>query len=140
MFNNQIATTMTKAKANLNREGLEVHMGNDAIVIVRCLADLPGGRTLDVSGLPADTKVVKAGHIIISDGENWKPMPINAQGNGYASTPSGSTVVGVLKMTVTTEDPRAAIMTQGQVNAAASPYPVTTTIKNALPRIEFLYA
>lgn len=140
MFNNQIATIMTKAKANLNREGLEVHMGNDAIVIVRCLADLPGGRTLDVSGLPAGTKVVKAGHIIINDGENWKPMPVNAQGNGYASTPSGSTVVGVLKMTVTTEDPRAAIMTQGQVNAAASPYPVTTTIKNALPRIEFLYA
>lgn len=139
MFNNQIATTMTKAKANLNREGLEVHMGNDAIVIVRCLADLPGGRTLDVSGLPADTKVVKAGHIIINDGENWKPMPVNTKGDGYASAPSGSTYVGVLKMTVTTEDPRAAIMTQGQVNAAASPYPVTTAIKNALPRIEFLY-
>lgn len=139
MFNNQIATTMTKAKANLNREGLEVHMGNDDIVIVRCLADIPGGRTLDVSNLPTGTKVVQAGHIIIKDGENWKPMPVNTKGDGYASAPSGSTYVGVLKMTVTTEDPRAAIMTQGQVNAAASPYPVTTAIKNELPRIEFLY-
>lgn len=139
MFNNQIATTMTKAKANLNREGLEVHMGNDDIVIVRCLADIPGGRTLDVSNLPTGTKVVQAGHIIIKDGENWKPMPVNTKGDGYASAPSGSTYVGVLKMTVTTEDPRAAIMTQGQVNAAASPYPVTAAIKNALPRIEFLF-
>lgn len=130
---------MSKATANLNREGIKVHMGNDDIVIVKCLADLPGGRTLDVSGLSSDTKVVKGGHIIIKDSENLKPMPLNAQGNGYGSLPSGCSYVGVLKATVTKEDPRAAIMTQGQVNAAASPYPVTTAIKNALPRIEFLY-
>lgn len=130
---------MSKVTANLNRDGLEVQMGNNDIVIVKCLADIPGGRTLDVSVLPSDTKVVKAGHIIIKDSENFKPLPLNNQGTGYASLPTGCSYVGVLKATVTTKDPRAAIMTQGQVNGAASPYEVTSTIKNNLPRIEFLY-
>ena len=131
---------MSKATANLNRDELEVQMGNDDIVIVRCLADIPGGRTLDVSGLPADMKVIKAGHIIIKDSENWKPLPLNQAGTAYASLPSNHSYVGVLKASILKEDPRAAIMTQGQINAAASPYEVTTTIKNAMPRIEFLYA
>lgn len=131
---------MSKATANLNRDELEVHMGNDDIVIVRCLADIPGGRTLDVSGLPDDMEVIKAGHIIIKDSENWKPLPLNQAKTGYASLPANHTYVGVLKASVLKKDPRAAIMTQGQINAAASPYEVTSTIKNALPRIEFLYA
>lgn len=130
---------MTKATANLNREEIKVHMGNDDIVIVNCLADIPGGRTLDVSGLPSDMTVIKAGHVIIKDSENWKPLPLNDAGTEYASLPADHSFVGVLKASVTTKDPRAAIMTQGQINAAASPYPVTSTIKNALPRIEFLY-
>ena len=130
---------MTKVTANLNREEIKVHLGNDDIVIVKCLADIPGGRTLDVSGLPDTMKVIKAGHIIIKNSENFKPLPLNGAGTAYDSLPANHSYVGVLKASVTKDDPRAAIMTQGQVNAAASPYEVTSTIKNALPRIEFLY-
>lgn len=114
-------------------------MGNDDIVVVKALTDIPGGRTLDVSGLPSDTKVVQAGHIIIKDSENFKPLPLNQAGTAYASLPNGCSYVGVLKASVTTKDPRAAIVTSGQINAAASPYPVTSAIKNGLPHIQFLY-
>lgn len=129
---------MSKATANLNRDGLEVQMGNDGIVIVKALCDVPGGRTLDVSGLPSDMKVIKAGHIIIKDSENFKPMPINSGGDGYASLPSKHSYVGVLKASILVKEPQAAILTIGQVKAAACPYTVTDGIKSGLPRIEFL--
>lgn len=127
--------------ANLNREKIEVNDGLDSIVIINALADIPGGRTLDVSGLPSGTTVVKAGHILIQKNEDQSvlPMPLNSAGTAYASLPSGHSFLGVLKATVLVSDPRAAILTAGQVNAAASPAPVTSAIKSGLPRIEFLY-
>lgn len=129
---------MSKATANLNRDGLEVQMGNDDIVIVKALGDVPGGRTLDVSGMPSDMKVIKAGHIIIKNSENYKPMPLNGGGTAYGSLPANHSYVGVLKASILVSDPRAAIVTIGQIKAAACPYTVTDGIKSGLPRIEFL--
>lgn len=129
---------------SLNRDEHEIDTTKDCIVIVNALGDIAGGRTLDVSDVPAETTVLQAGHIIIAkttDGvTEYKPMPVNAGNTAYASLPSGFSYIGVLKASVRVKDPRAAIVTIGQINAAASPYPVTTAIKNALPRIEFLYA
>ena len=126
------------ALADLNRETIKVNDGNDSIVIVNDLGDIPGGRTLDVSGVASGTTVIKAGHVIIkkSDGEY---APLGVTTGAYNALTSGQSYAGVLKATVLVSDPRAAIMTIGQVNAAASPYPVTDTIKSGLPRIEFLY-
>lgn len=123
------------ATTNLNKQGLNVDDGNDCIVIVRDFGDIPGGRTLDVTGF---TGVIKAGHIIIekSTGE-YAPLGITT--NAYDSLGDNERYVGVLKKSITVEDPRAAILTIGQVNASASPYQVTDTIKSGLPRIEFLY-
>jgi len=126
------------ATANLNRDKVVVDDGNDSIVIVNDLGDIPGGRTLDVSSVASGTKEIRAGHIIITKA-NGEYAPLGVSNGEYASLSSGEAYAGVLKHSVTVEDPRAAILTIGQVNAAASPYPVTDTIKSGLPRIQFLY-
>lgn len=124
--------------ADLKRTSYEVNDGLDAIVIVNDLGDVPGGRTLDVSGLPADVDVVKSGHILIQDDKTKAVKPLGVASNAYETLPAGHSYLGVLKASVLKKDPRAAILTIGQVNAAASPYPVTAAIKTGLPRIEFL--
>lgn len=126
--------------ANLNREQVEVNDGLDSIVIVKDLGDLPGGATLDVSELPADVKVVKSGHILIQDDKTKAKKPLGVEGDKYVALPAGSSYAGVLKASISVKNPQAAILTTGQVNAAASPYPVTDEIKKGLPRIEFLYS
>jgi len=128
-------------QADLIREKNEVNDGLDSIVIVNCLGDIPGGRTLDLTGWPSTLTVVKSGHILIKDANGAvKPMPLNAGATAYGSLPANHSYLGVLKSTVSVKDPRAAILTMGQVNAAASPYPVTNAMKQALVNIQFLYA
>lgn len=128
------------ATANLNQDSNLVQTGKDNIVIISALTDLPGGRTLDVSGVASGVTVLKAGHIIIkTEAGEYKPLPVNEAGTAYGSKESSDVWVGVLKTSILVNDPRAAIVTAGQVNAAASPYPVTDTIKSGLPLIQFLY-
>lgn len=108
--------------------------GNDSIIIARHVADLPGGATLDTTGFTDPT--IKAGHVIYKDAEgNYKPVPVT---DGAYTTIDGS-YVGVVIRSVPTTMPVVAILTAGQVNAKASPFPVTDEIATALPRIEFLY-
>lgn len=126
-------------EANLKRDMVEINDGLDCIVVVQSLSELPGGRTLDVSGLAADVTTVKSGHVLVMDTTTKAVSPLAISGNAYAAVPSGKKVCGVLKNSVTVRDPRASIVTAGQINAAASPAPVTDAIKAALPRIEFLY-
>ena len=71
--------------------------------------------------------------------EALTPLGLTGSPLAYNSKDAGDEFVGVLKASILVSDPRAAIVTSGQINAAASPYPVTDTIKNGLPRIEFLY-
>ena len=128
-------------EANMNISESHVVTDKDCIVIVKALTDIPGGRTLDVSGLPSGMDVLKAGHIIVKTKATGVHKPLGLTGSplAYDSKDEGDEFVGVLKASILVSDPRAAIVTSGQINAAASPYPVTDTIKNGLPRIEFLY-
>lgn len=126
------------AEANLNREELLINDGLSSIVVVNALGDIPGGRTLDTTLLDDDVKVIKAGHIIVAD-ENKKPYALGVSKGAYTELPEGWSYLGVLKASVLKKDARAAIVTIGQINAAASPYPVTAGIKAGLPRIEFLF-
>lgn len=128
------------ATANLKRTSVEVDDGLDSIVIVNDLGDVPGGRTLDVSDVASTVEVIKSGHILIKNDTTKAVKPLGVSSNAYVSLPSGYSYLGVLKASVLKKDPRAAILTVGQVNAAASPYPVTSAIKTGLPRIEFLNA
>lgn len=122
----------------LNRNGYLVDDGNESKVIICDLADIPGGRALNMEGFAGD--VVRAGHIIKRTVATDSYAPLGVSGNAYAAVAEGEELVGVLKVSVTKERPAAAITTMGQVNAAASPYPVTEAIKTALPQIKFLYA
>ncbi len=126
-------------EANLNCEFIEVNDGLDSIVVVQSLSELPGGRTLDVSGLAANVTVIRSGHVLVMDSTTKAVSPLTITDGAYAAVPSGKKVCGVLKNSVLVRDPRASIVTAGQINAAASPAPVTDAIKAALPRIEFLY-
>lgn len=122
-------------ESNLTKDVTQITGGNDDIVIVNALGDIPGGRTLDVTGF---TGVIKAGHIIIKSNTGvHKPMPVS--GTSYDSLPANHSYVGVLKATIPVSDPRAAIVTMGQINQAACPYEVTSDMKTALKHIEFLY-
>ena len=133
---------------NLNRDSVFVDDGNDSKVIIRDLADVPGGRALDVSGW--DEAVIRAGHIIKLTTATGEYAPLGISDGAYVSLEQGEEYGGVLKVTVLKAKPAAAkgqyirscvtaIMTMGEVNAAASPYPVTSTIKAGLPQIKFLY-
>lgn len=124
--------------ADLKRASIEVNDGLDAIVIVNDLGDVPGGRTLDVSGLATDVEVIRSGHILIQNDTTKAVKPLGVTSEAYDT--EGHSYLGVLKASVLKKDPRAAILTIGQVNAAASPYPVTAAIKTGLPLIEFLNA
>lgn len=122
--------------ASLNRDNYLIDDGNDYKVIVRDLADVPGGRTLDMTGWTDD--VVRAGHIIKYNSATEVYSPLAVSSGDYVSLDTNEEYIGVLKATVLKDKPFAAIMTMGEVNAAASPYPVTSTIKAGLPAIKFL--
>lgn len=123
----------------LNKEQILIDGGKDSVVIVKALAEIPGGRTLDVSGVAADVNVIRAGHILVQDDTTKAVSPLGVTGSAYDTLGEGKSYLGVLKVSVLKKDPRAAIVTMGQVNAAASPYPVTEKIKAGLPNIQFLF-
>jgi hypothetical protein len=123
------------AVQTLNRETLQIG-GNDSIVIVKALADLPGGRTLDTSAFTGTTSTLHAGHVIYRLNDDYKPLEVS--GTAYASIPSGATLIGVLKEPILVSQGGAAIVTIGQVLEGALPYPVTDEIKEALPLIQFI--
>lgn len=125
--------------ANLNRENIEVNDGLDCIVVVQALSQIPGGRTLDVSGLSEDTTTIKSGHVLVKDNKTNAVSPLGITDGKYVALPTGKSYYGILKASVLKRNPQAAIITAGQINVAASPAPVTDAIKAGLPRIEFLY-
>lgn len=122
--------------ASLNRDSILVDDGNDSKVIIRNLAAIPGGVTLDMSNWSEDD--LRAGHIIKKDASGVY-SPLGVSDGDYASLEEGEAFAGVLITSILKSKPFAPVMTIGEVNAAASPYPVTDTIKAGLPRIEFLY-
>ncbi len=128
------------ATTNLNRDVHEIQSGLDCVVVIKAFADIPGGRSLNVDDVAADVTALKAGHVIVAKDEDYKPMPVATDGASYGTLPTGYSYVGVLKNSIPVKDARAAIVTAGQVNAAASPYPVTSAMKTALSHIQFLYA
>lgn len=131
------------SESTLSLKSIEIDSGYDGIVVVRALGDLPGGRTLDVSGVDSDTTVLHAGHVLIqSDTDATEILPLTVTDGAYEDLPDGYSYIGILKNSITVSDPRAAILTMGQVNAAAAETAVgaaiTDTIKTALPQIQFI--
>lgn len=112
--------------------------GNDPIVIRHYGDGIKGGKVLNVTDFTED--FVRAGHVIIKNtttGE-YKPMPVSS--GAYASLPSGHAYVGVCVASQPTSEPFVGIMTDGEVNDVASPFPLDTIMsafKAAVPTIRF---
>ena len=127
------------AEAVLSRESEVIGFGTDSKVIIRDLGDIPGGKTLDMTGYNGEGDNLKAGHIIVkTNAGEYKPLGLNSGKSAYVTVGSTDTVVGVLKATIRKNEPMAAILTMGQVQEAALPFTVTTAIKTALPNIQFI--
>lgn len=124
------------AYVNLDRESYLLDDGNESKVIIRDLADVPGGRALDVTGIT--NEVIKAGTIIKHNTATGEYAPLGVSAGAYVALAANEEYAGVLKATVLTKKPAAAILTVGQVNAAALPVPVTAAIKSGLPQIKFI--
>lgn len=112
--------------------------GNDPIVIRHYGDGIKGGKVLDVTGF--NEEFVRAGHVIIKENATgcYKPMPVND--GQYASLPANHTYVGVCVASVDTKEAFVGIMTDGEVNDVASPYPldnIKTAFKAAVPTIRF---
>lgn len=123
-------------QTDLNGNPKEISTDNDSIVIIDVLVDIPGGKTLDVSGY-TPTDVVKAGHIIIEETATGELKPLNVSDDAYVALPSQHTYKGVLIATVLKSKPLASVMLSGNVNEAASPYPVPAGAKTSLTHILF---
>lgn len=123
--------------ANLNRGSVTLDEGKDAIVIIKATGHLPGGCTLDVTGFTEDA--IRTGHVLVIHDTTKVISPMPVASKAYGSKPEGTSYFGVLGHSVLKSDPRASVVTMGQVNAAASPYPVTEEIKTGLPHIQFLF-
>ena len=115
----------------------QIVFGDDSIVIQKYISGIKGGRTLDVTGFAAS--VIKAGHVIIVKDGVYAPMPVS--GEAYAALPEGAAYAGVLYRSISAAKPAASIMTNGEVNEAAAPYPmaaIATAFKAACPHIVFI--
>lgn len=125
-------------KLELVDERKRVIFGDDSVVIQKCISTIKGGRTLDVTGVTEDE--IKAGHVIITDGNGtYKPMPV-ADGS-YSSLPEGYSYAGVLYRSILKKKPAASVMTWGEVNIVAVPYPMDSILaafKVACPHLDFI--
>lgn len=127
--------------ASLNYDRKEIG-GFDSIIIVKDLTDIPGGVTLDVTGVTADT--IPGGTVLKITTATGVVAPLGqATAGTYDALGQGEAYYGILKYSVTKTQPFAAVLRAGTVNAGAAAIavgaPITDTIKAGLPRIDFIY-
>lgn len=126
------------ATLDLVNDKKQIIFGDDSIVIQKYISGIKGGRVLDTTGFTES--VIKAGHVIITDGKGvYKPMPIS--GGNYGTLPEGFDYAGVLYRSILTSRPSASIMTWGEVNSVAMPYAmdsILTAFQTACPHIDFI--
>lgn len=129
-------------KQDLSSKKTQIVFGDDSVVIQKYISGIKGGRTLDVTGYAPS--VIKAGHVIITDGNGlYKPMPVTGSEGAYtyASLPGGYKYAGILYRSIATNKPAASIMTMGEVNAVALPVnmdAIMADFKAACPHIDFI--
>lgn len=144
-------------KLDLSAKKEQIIFGDDSIVIQKYISGIKGGRTLDMTDYPL--KNVKAGSVIVTKDGVYKPMPLTPKMQGestnqtevkdsdgntvyiYGTLPTGYSYAGVLYKTIPSDVPAASIMTNGEVNSEAIPYPmdsIMAAFKAACPQVVFI--
>lgn len=131
---------MAKTVADLTHKREKIITGKDNVVMPVVYETVENGRTLDVSDFTGTH--IFGGHLVIKKtGEPlYKPMPITADGKGYAALPEGFKYAGAQYGTITKEAPLGAISPRCIYVTEAAPYPVDAILadlKAALPLITF---
>lgn len=113
------------ATIDLIKNRISVDASKDNVIIDKVIETIRGGRTLDVAGF-ADT-TIQAGHVILLNAAGeFVPQPVDG------SIPVGATAVGILTVSIRTDEPSAAIMTRGTVNEVPLKYVINAATKTAL--------
>ena len=95
----------------------EITFGFDSVVVRKFTNGVYGGVTLDITNYPESTVI--AGQVVITDGEVYKPMPIN--GDFYGEMPEGFKYFGVIYRS-SRADVGVSVMTRGSINKYRVPY------------------
>ena len=96
----------------------QVVTASDDVVIPLVLEDLPGGRSLDVTGIAEE--ILYAGRIIIEETATGDLKPQAIAGGVYTALPGAHTYKGVLIATVEKAKPFASVMVRGRLNNEAA--------------------
>lgn len=120
-------------KHDINLKKEQVVFGLDSVAIVKYIAGIPGGRTLNTEDFPDD--VIKSGHVIVVDKDGvYSPLGYTAAEPAKGETPAkpaaykaletGAKYAGILYRSILKEDAQAAIMIAGVVNSELLPFPL----------------
>jgi hypothetical protein len=137
---------MTTTNKGLAYRETQVGGELDDVLVIKTVAMLPGGMSLDISDYTVtnDAQTIPGGWLLIQNttDKSIKPLPQSTAGT-WDALPDGYVYLGILRNTVSLVDPRAAILVNGVVNGAAlenaTGAPLTDAIKTALPHLQFLY-
>ena len=108
---------MSSVKGDLSNTPIQVDTTMDVVIIKKVDHDIPGGKTLDVTGVTEE--VLKAGRVIIVETSTGAHKPLAIYSGAYAALPSGHTYKGILIATILTKRPFASVMLAGDVNEGA---------------------
>jgi len=103
--------------ADLNNSPVQIDTTFDTIIIKKNLIDIPGGKTLDVTGVTDE--VLKAGRVIIEVTATGVLKPLKIASGAYESLPASHTYKGILISTILLKRPFAAVLLAGDVNKQA---------------------
>lgn len=82
-------------QADLSKQS-QVDTSNDSIVIINVIEDIPGGKTLDVTGVTED--VLNAGHIIIEEDSSRIKKPLGVSAGAYVALPADHSYKGICNL------------------------------------------
>lgn len=121
---------------DLNNNPQTINTGLDSVVIVKVLEDVPGGKSLDVTGYTPTE--IKAGHILTKVTATGVIKPLGVTAGAYVALPGTETYYGVALQSVPANRAMVGVMVRGRVNETASPYSVPAGAKTALSGINFV--
>lgn len=115
-------------------ETTQITFPSDKVVIVKYVAGLPGGRTLDLTNFVGD--YVPCGTPVkLNSAGDCVPVEWDATNSQYKTLSSGEVYVGMTANTISVKDPAVSIMTMGVYNDKAIERALPAAFHTAFPAI-----